>query len=174
MIDFTASPDEPAGSPAGPVTLLSGLGAYLETTLELIAGARLQLRVLSQELDRRVWNDPDVVESLRVFALRSQHAELRILLNRPQRAAQRGHRLVELARQLPSRIAIRELNEARRGLVEEFAVADEQALIYRRHHDDLDAQWCAHAPLDARRLRRRFDLLWDESPPARELAILGL
>lgn len=174
MTDFTASPTEPAGPQASAAALIGGLDACLETTRKLVAGAQLQLRVLSQELDRRVWSDPEVVESLRVFALRSQRAELRILVNRPQRAAQRGHRLVELARQLPSRIAIRELNEERRGLVEEFAVADEQALIYRRHHDNLDAQWCAYAPLDARRLRRRFDLLWDESPPARELAVLGL
>lgn len=173
MTDEIAPIDSPAG-PANPVTVIGGLAAYLETTRTLVASVQLQLRILSQELDRRIWGDPGIVELLRVFALRSQRAELRILINRPQLAAQRGHRLVELARQLPSRIAIRELNEERRGLAEEFAVADEQALLYKRHHDDMEAQWAAQAPLDARRLRRRFDLLWDESPPARELAILGL
>jgi hypothetical protein len=158
--------------PAG--LLVSGLSAYTQATLKLITSAHLQLRVFSQELDRRVWNDPGIVELLRSFALRSVRAELRILVNRPQVAAQRGHRLVELAHRLPSRIQIRELLEERRGLATEYAIADEYALLYKRRHDDLEAQWHAHAPLDAREQRRRFDLLWEESPPARELGELRL
>ncbi|NGY06339.1 hypothetical protein [Solimonas terrae] len=167
-------PDTTGEHASGAVTIISGRQAWRDAAVELVGHAQLQLRVLSQELDRRIWSDPDLVEQLQTFALRSQRSELRILVNRPALAAQHGHRLVELARRLPSRIAIRELNEEHRGLTEEFSVADEQALLYKGRHDDLDAQWSAHAPLDARRLRRRFDQLWDESPPARELAILGL
>jgi len=160
--------------PAAPGLVLTGLAAYTQTTLKLITSAHLQLRVFSQELDRRVWNDPGIVELLRSFALRSPRAELRVLVNRPQAAAQRGHRLVELARRLPSRIRLRELLEERRAMAEEYAIADEYALLHKRRHDDLDAVWHTHAPLEAREQRRRFDLLWEESPPARELGELRL
>jgi hypothetical protein len=173
MTDDRALPDTDGGF-TNRVTRLDGRAAYRQAAFELIGVARRQLRVLSQELDRQLWNDPGIVDLLREFALRSTHAELRILVNQPQRIAQRGHRLVELARQLPSRIAIRELNEEHRGIVEEFAVADERALLCKRRHDDPDAQWSAQAPPDARRLVRRYDRLWDEAVPARELAILGL
>lgn len=161
-------------TPIAAAVTVSGSRAQRQATLQLVAGAHQQLRILSYELDRHLWGEPGMVEILRAFVLRSQRAELRILVNQTQRAAQRGHHLVELARRLPSRIAIRELNEERRGIVEEFAIADEYALLHKRRHDDLEAQWHAHAPLDARRLRRRFDALWDESPPARELAVLGI
>lgn len=163
--------EQPAGTGA---TLVGSLPAYLETALKLVTQTRLQLRLFTQHLDRRVWGDPGLVELLRAFALRSERAELRILVNHPLLAAQRGHRLVELARRLPSRIAIRALTEERRQLVEEFAIADEYALLYKRRHDDLEALWYAHAPLEARRMRRRFDGLWEESPPARELQVLGI
>lgn len=170
--DQPSSPDD--DHPADAAVVVSGAHAYVQTTLQLITSAHQQLRVLTQELDRRVWGDPAVVELLRAFALRSQRAELRILVNRPRPAVQRGHHLVELARRLPSRITIRELNEERRSLAEEFAIADEYALLRKRRHDDLEAQWYAKAPFEARALRRRFDVLWDESPPARELAALEI
>lgn len=160
-------------SDAVPVTI-SGLRGQLQATLQLITSAHQQLRILSQELDRRIWSDPGIVEALRAFAVRSQRAELRILVKQPQRAAQRGHYLVELARRLPSRIAIHELNEEHHGFVEEFTIADEYALLHKRQADDLDAQWYAHAPMDARRMGRRFDALWEASSPARELAVLGI
>ncbi|WP_028079551.1 hypothetical protein [Solimonas soli] len=163
-------------SDAGPAgaSVLAGSAATTQALLNLITRAHLQLRVLSYELDRRLWNDPGIVELLRSFVLRSPRAELRILVNRPQLAAQRGHRLVELARRLSSRIHIRELGEERRNLVEEFAIADEYALLHKKRHDDLETWWYPHAPLDARQQRRRFDAWWEESGPARELGELRL
>ncbi|WP_051277859.1 hypothetical protein [Solimonas flava] len=172
MTDGAQQPASPTSAPDAEI--LHGTAAYASATLKLITRAHLQLRVFSQELDRRVWSDPGVVELLRSFALRSPHAELRVLLNHPKAAAQRGHRLVELARRLPSRIQLRELAEERRGLGEEYAIADEYALLHKRRHDDLEAYWYAHAPLEARRRRHQFDQLWEESPPARELAELRL
>lgn len=166
--------DAPLHRPEDGGVLVTGLLAYTQSVLALVTRAHLQLRLLSQDLERRIWSDPAIVELLRSFALRSERAELRILLNHPQVTAQRGHRLVELARRLPSRIAIRELPEERRSLAEEILIADEYALLYKRRADELDAQWYAHAPLEARRQRRRFDQYWDESSPARELVDLGL
>src|SRR3546814_8324792 len=120
----------------GTAVTISGTHAYLQATLQLITSAHQLLRIVSQELDRRVWSDPGIVETLRAFALRSQRAELRILVKRPQRVAQRGHHLVELARRLPSRIALHELNEERRDVVDEFAIADEYALLPKRQRSE--------------------------------------
>lgn len=167
-----AVPDADGTPPAA--VRLHGHAEYAQAALKLITRAHLQLRLLSPQLDPRAWSHPGVIELLRSFALRSPHAQIRILVQQPQRVAQTAHRLVELARRLPSRIAMHELGEAQRGLAEEFAVADEYAVLRKRRHDDADALWFAHAPPEARLMRRRFDALWDESLPARELAELRI
>jgi len=173
MSEADSSPAESDASRAT-ASLLVGVDAHLDALLKLITRAHLQLRVLSQELDHRLWNDPGVVELLRGFALHSPRAELRILINRPRVAVQRCPRLVELARRLSSRIKVRELAEDRRHLAEEFAIADEYAVLHKKRHDELETWWYPHAPLEARQQRRRFEAWWEEAVPARELAQLGI
>ncbi|NKF23089.1 hypothetical protein [Solimonas marina] len=173
MVD-ARDPDAGRTGLTPPATALYGHAEYTQTALKLITRTHLRLCLFSPELDRRVWGHPGLVELLRAFALRSAHAEIRILVHRPQRIAQASHRLVELARRLPSRIRIREVSEERRSFLEEYVIGDELAVLRKRRHDDAEAQWYDHAPMEARRLRRRFDALWDESLPARELAELRI
>src|SRR3546814_13406554 len=77
----------------GTAVTISGTHAYLQATLQLITSAHQLSRIVSQELVRRDWSDPGIVETLRAFALRSQPAEPRILVKRPQRVPQRGDHL---------------------------------------------------------------------------------
>ncbi|GAC1631331.1 MAG: hypothetical protein NVS9B10_24660 [Nevskia sp.] len=107
--------------------------------------------------------------------LADEHVRVRVLINQPRLAMQGAHRLVELGRQIPSRIEFRELLEERvasyRG---DWLINDQGGLLERREPDALYATCLPESSLLARHRASDFRLLWDESPGAQELRVLGL
>ena len=160
---------QPQASP----TLISGAQAFREALASLATEARMQLSLLSFDLDARTYGDEAFVENVRRFALSHERARVRVLINDTERTMRRAHRLVELGRQLSSRIQFRQLPEEHRGLIEEYLIADERALLSRDRSDALDAR-LESVPLSARLKLREFDPLWEQSTPARELAELRI
>lgn len=162
-------------SPAAPSsTVVSGHVAYADRAIELLVHARREVVLLSQDLDRRIYGDEDFIETLRAFLLQHRRARLRALVHTPRTAMQHGHRLVELGRALSSRIEFRELSPERKSLREEYLIVDERAMLHRRTPEDLEARCYADAPALAREQLRQFEILWQESPPAREFTDLRL
>ncbi len=163
------TPAAPQATPA----LISGGQAFREALASVTAQARLQLSLLSFDLEARTYGDEAFVETVRRFALSHERARVRVLINDTERTMRRAHRLVELGRQLSSRIQFRQLPEEHRGLVEEYLIADERALLFRERSDALEAR-LECVPLSARLKLRAFDPLWEQSTPARELAELRI
>lgn len=156
-----------------PVTV-EGLDGYAATALIAVAGAKRELLLLSHELDPRFYAADAFVTAVKTFALASERACLRILLNRTD-LARRGHALVALGRRLPSRIEFRELSpEQKREHDGELLIADGRALLKRKDPRSLTAQWLADAPADGKRAREAFVQLWEESIPAADLRELAL
>lgn len=166
----TPGRDEDPNSPQA----LAGAQAYRETLTQVVGFARLQLSLLSFDLDARVYGDEAFVEVVRSFVISHERARLRVLVNDCGRTMRRAHRLVELGRLLSSRIEFRELAEENRGIVEEYLLADERALLHRERRDALDARLQPQAPLAARLKLREFDALWEQSAVAREFSVLGI
>lgn len=79
-----------------------------------VAQARLcgrELRVLSPQLDPRVFDQEDFLDALRAFVRHSRQSQVRILVQDARAIVQRGHGLLSLARRLPSSIELRRLAE---------------------------------------------------------------
>lgn len=155
--------------------IVEGRGAFAARALEFVGNARQEILLLSYDLDRRLYGDEAFVDAVQRFALASERARLLVLLNQPQRAAAGGHRLVELGRRLPSRIEFRELPpeqiDDERG---DCLIVDQRALLLRESPERSDARCWRDAPFEARRCRERLWRLWEASPPARELRVLGI
>ena len=159
---------EPASEPA------NGQAEFLQCAAQLAASATQTIAVFSQNLDRRTYGSDDFLAPLTRFLLSHQRARLRVLVRTPAQTMLKGHRLIELGRQISSRIEFRELLPERQMIEREFLIADESALLVRESPQELTARYFAHAPLLARAQLREFEMWWQESPPAAEFRDLKI
>lgn len=161
--------------PSADAELLTGAADFAARATQMVSGARMEIALLSQELDRRIYGTEVFGEALRRFVLQHGHTRVRVLVSHTQAAVANSPRLVELGRALTSFVEFRELLPMRQQTVrEEYLVADGRLLLYRETPQDLEARYYANAPHVARMQLRSFDLMWNESPPAQELRKLGI
>ena len=154
--------------------LLEGPAAFTAAALELVRGARSELLLLSDSLDRLLYAGPEFAEAVKSFVLGSERARFCVLVNEPT-GPKNVPRLAELYRRASSRIEFREPPEDRREECRcEWLIADRRGLLERRGPEVLEAQLFTQDPQRAKLRGDAFDQIWNESEPARELRILGL
>lgn len=155
--------------------LLEGQAAFAARALELVAGARNELTLLTQNLDPRTYCTEVFVDAVSAFVLQHRNTRVRMLVTHPQQAISGGSRMVELGRRLSSFIEFREINaERRQSLSEEYLIADGRQMLVRQYPTDLHSRTYPEAPHLARLKLKEFDLLWNESTTAQELRDLKL
>lgn len=153
---------------------ITGAEAFGDAACKVISGARIQLSIMSVALEKPIYGTERFANDLRNFILEHRRARLRILVHDPVSAVRNCIRLVELGRMLSSRIEFRRASEKGQRLLEEYLVADEEAVLHRSSPDQLEARYYARAPMVARSQLKAFDGVWEESPVAREMSALGL
>jgi hypothetical protein len=156
------------------IALVRGHLEFVSRLAEMARTARMQINLLSQTLDRRIYGSEDFLIPLQAFLLQHERARLRVIVHTPAAAMRSGHRLVELGRKLSSRVEFRELLPEHRTIEREYVIADERSLLSRESPLELDARYYANAPMLAREQLREFENLWQESPPSSELRSLRI
>ncbi len=157
------------------VELLEGEAAFAAKAVELAGSARMELTLLTQQLNERVYGTENFVTAVRQFVLQHSHARLRVLVNNTKRAISGGSRIVEFGRKLSTFIEFRELLPERRQMVrEEFLIADGRLMLYREAPENLEAKFYGTVSHAARLKLREFDTFWNESSTAQELRSLGI
>ena len=137
--------------------------------------ARRGLEIWSRDLDPALYDRTEFLEAVRALVLGHRHARVRAIVYDARAVVRRGHRLVELARQLPSYVELRTPPpEDYAEYPEAFLVADGRGVLRRPFADRWEATACFDAPLAARDLLRLFDEAWDVSTPDPELRRLHL
>ena len=155
--------------------LVTSVADFAARATQMVSGARNEVALLTQELDRRVYGSGIFTESLRRFVLQHSHTRVRILVNATQLAMANSPRLVEFGRSLTSFVEFRELLSERRQVIrEELLITDGRVMLSRESPGDLEAKFYGASPGLARLRMKDFDLLWDESVPAQELRKLGI
>lgn len=161
--------------PPSEVHLITGAADYAARATQMVSGARMEIALLSQELDRRIYGTEIFGEALRRFVLQHKHTKVRVLVNRTQAAVSNSPRLVELGRSLSTFVEFREVPPPRQQTVrDEYLIADGRLLLYRETPQDLEARYYSNAPHLARLQLKSFDALWSEAEPAQELRKLGI
>lgn len=143
--------------------LIADLGALQSATRELLAQARLSVEILSPDLEQRLYDDAEILSSLRALVVGQRRARIRVLARELDAAVRGDHRLIALARRLSSYIEIRRLSEEDLLLNEAFLIVDREAFIRRPAGDRPEGELHTHAPLLARELSKRFDELWERA-----------
>ncbi|HKJ77402.1 MAG TPA: acyltransferase [Gammaproteobacteria bacterium] len=156
---------------------------YLEPTtmaenrdiaLAMARQARRYLYVFTGDLDPALYDSAEFAEALSALARSSERAHVHILVQDSTRASKDGHRVVELAQRLSSKVRIHRPSRQYADLRETFLVADELGYLYRTVADRYEAQASFRDRKRARELTRHFEEVWQRSEPDPQLRRLSL
>ena len=147
---------------------------FAQLAVELAASARRELRIFSPELDREVFGNPDLVSAIAALARKNRLSLLRILVTDTRSIVKRGHRLLELARRLPSSIAIQVISDYPGLATDTFLIRDLDGMLFKPADTDNKGFYEPDSRPDARAFITHFDELWLRSRPDPELRALQL
>lgn len=173
MTESTLQEDNLIGTLTGPLAL-NRRTVVREAGIRVAQQAQRELLLLSNALEPDLYDQALFLSEVKRLALARPVLSVRVLLFDPRRASQGGHRLIELARRLTSRIAIRCVGEDDQDCPDAFLIADERGYLHRRRAATTEAVADFNHPREARRLRVAFDQLWERSTIAPELNRLYL
>ena len=145
------------------VLRLDGLDDFKRATRTLLAQARREVYLLTPDFEPERFNNVDFVDALSAFARRSRYTDARILVGDPAIAVRWGHKVVALARRLPTRLRIRQLHEDDVDATEALIVADDIGLLRREGREGLKGSLVARAIPHAQRASNRFTEMWERS-----------
>ena len=151
-----------------------GWAANQRGAVRVARAANRSLALFTRDLEPQTYDTEAFLAEVRRVALAGRYARVRVLVQDSARAAREGHRLVELARRLSTYIELRKPHDDHRNLIESFLVADERAVLYRKEADRFEGYADLDNPLEARRLLRTFDEIWQRANPDSEMRRLGL
>lgn len=142
--------------------------------LDLALQARRQLRLLSNALKPALWDTDAFAEAVSQLARRHRHCEVRLLLLDGRTVAQRGHRLLDLHRRLPTAVAIRRLALPPADTPENFLLADDCGILCYNVREPEQAWGDYYNVPVVETYRRRFDEWWHRSSADPELRLLSI
>ncbi|MCC5857436.1 MAG: hypothetical protein JJT90_04715 [Ectothiorhodospiraceae bacterium] len=146
-----------------------------DTVQALLQAARHQVDLLSPLLDPALYDRPPCLEALRRMVVNAgRHARVRVLVADADAVVSRGHRLIELSRQLSSFIEIRRLAEEDRNEEIAMLLVDGESYLYWGPGTGYQGSGRRHHRGSCRRLRQLFQDCWDRSEPAPSLRRLHL
>lgn len=111
------------------VRMLEGEHALADAIVELAAHARREILILSQDLDPRYFDRPELLEVLSRFARRHGNASVHVLVHDTRRMIRDGHGLLELGRRLSSSFGIRIVHPEMRDREDTFVLADRTGMV---------------------------------------------
>lgn len=136
-----------------------------QLAVELCLSARRHICILSPRLDHQVFDRIELVSALSALARRGRQSEIRILVANPEPIVKRGHRLLELARRMPSALSLQKLAEHPSWNGETMVLRDSNGLLFRTLEGD---QMAFYEPDSKARTAQHLDLfneLWRRSAP---------
>lgn len=155
--------DRRLGTSAG-VLRFDTPNAQSSAVMSLAGQARSELLITSPDLEPALYDQAPMLDTMMRLAIhRRGRVPVRVLVADAQAPLKRGHRLIELSRRFSSAIQIRCIPEELADGIEPCMLADEVGYTMRptAAHDTLVMDFADGGI--TRRLRRRFELLWQRS-----------
>ena len=145
-----------------------------ELAVELCNEARRTIRILSPDLDHQVFDSEVLCDKISALARRSRYSDVRILVKDTRAIVQRGHRLLELSRRIPSLVHIQVLAEHPEMNDDTMVIRDRDGLLFKPGDSEHQGIVEPDSKATAKGYIERFDELWERSVPDSQLRRLGL
>lgn len=131
--------------------------------LALLQQARRSLCIYSADFEPWLYHHSSLQAACTAFLLANPRNQLRILLRDVSRAVKDGHRLLSLARKLPSNCHIRKLHPDYPSEDINFLLADSCALLLRPEPSQYAGYACYQDPASVRLRQAQFEQAWNTS-----------
>ncbi len=159
----------------GATFVLTRYSQYPDHVVAMASQVTRRICIFSQDFDSAVLDHDNVVDTISQFARgHARVAQVHILVQRPETAIRQGHRLVELARRLPSFVQIHRPAEQHRNVADAFITFDSNGYLHRELGDRPEGSGCYADSLRTLELVRKFDELWAMSEVESEFRRLGI
>jgi len=132
-----------------------------DLAVQMAGSATRHVFVISPRLDYRVFDNQNLTSALSALVKRSRSTEVRILIADSRPLLNRGHRLLELARRLPTSIKIRKLDEHPRWGGETVVIGDRDSVLFKPADANHEAFFQPNSPATARQYLELFTELWN-------------
>ena len=136
--------------------------------------AARNVKIYSQFLDHVIFDEQRIVEDLSRFIRRAPPISIQILLHSSQLVVSRGHRLIELARRMDSKIEVRCVTSEMAQDEHTCVLWDDQGYWLLPEYRDYNAMANLYDPVRTRKLSDRYAYLWSRSSTDQELRLLRL
>lgn len=172
-VQGNSSPRPGPAERSGPVRL-EGLDAIRGFVHARVQEARRRLWILSPGLEPVIYDDPELADAVSRLARRSRHSDVRILIQDSHSLPTGGHRLVDLALRMSSRIPLRRHAPGESALGEAMLLVDAAAYLHQPRAGDPVAIADANAPPRVLTLEARYRTWWAHAVPDPELRRLKI
>ena len=142
--------------------------------VELVASASRHICILSPALDHDVFDRRELSEALAALARRGRESLVRILVSDARPIVQRGHRLLQLARRLPSSVRLQKLAEHPDWKGETIVIRDRDGVLYKPGDADHEGFYEPDSRASAQKHADLFEELWRHSAPDVEFRSFSL
>ncbi len=172
-ININDLPKQVLGETRGYIDL-KGLEDNKQAAIHMVTQGRRSLNLFTPNLDPRIFDNVDFINAVKKLAIHNSRSKVNILILDPSEVVSHGHRIVELARRISSRIFIHRADEEDQTTVNTFMIVDDVGIIRRAHNDRFEGMAEFNNPAEARLLLKTFNEAWERSQPEPELRRLYL
>jgi hypothetical protein len=145
-----------------------------QLVVELALSAARQVCILSPRLDGEVFDRGELVAALGALVRSSRQTQVRILISDSRGLVARGHRLLNLARRLPSSVHIHKLPEHPDWKGQTVVIRDHTGVLYKPGDSDHEGFYEPDSRASTQQHLELFEDLWRHSSQDPELRSLAL
>lgn len=145
-----------------------------ELAIALAESASRYLYILSPRLDHAAFDTPGLSAALSTLARDSRQTEIRILINDSRNLVAQGHRLLLLARRMPSAVKIHKLEDHPDWNGQTVVIRDRDGVLYKPGDADHAGFYEPDSRASTRKHLELFEELWRYSTEDTELRSLSL
>ena len=145
-----------------------------DLVVELCTSASRYVCILSPRLDHAVFDTQELASALSRLARSARQSEVRILVADTRGVVGRGHRLLQLARRIPSLVQIRRLNDHPDWKDQTVVIRDRDGVLYKPGSADHEGFYEPDSRASAQKHLELFEELWRYAAQDPELRTLSV
>ncbi|MFT6288747.1 MAG: hypothetical protein ACJA09_003511 [Alcanivorax sp.] len=145
-----------------------------ELAVKLALTASRHICILSPSLDHTVFDRRELIDALSALASRGRESLIRILVSDSRPIVQRGHRILELSRRLPSSVKLQKMAEHPNWRGETIIMRDGSGVLYKPRDSNEKGFFEPDSRASTQRHVDLFNELWRYSAPDIEFRSLSL